>query len=69
MALDNALSPAWGNPADEVAVARIPAGTTIYWGSAAPQALGNGGSLLGGGSQVYLRAFDPEWITETWSLP
>jgi hypothetical protein len=60
--LDSALNPAWGNTAQHVAVARVPAGTTIYEGAAAGQTIGGGGSLLGGGNQVYIPGFNPAWL-------
>lgn len=60
--LDSALNPAWGNSATSVATARVPAGTTIYEGAAAAQPIAGGGSLLGGGSQVYIPRVDPAWL-------
>ena len=60
--LDSALNPAWGNSATSVATARVPAGTTIYEGAAASQPIAGGGSLLGGGSQVYIPRVDPSWL-------
>jgi hypothetical protein len=61
--IDLALNPAWGNTLERVATARVPAGTAIYEGAAAPQAIGSGGSLIGGGSQVYIPQVDPAWVT------
>jgi len=55
--MDLALDPSWGNTAERVTSIRVPAGTTIFEGFAAPQ-----GSLLGGGSQVYIQNVDPGWI-------
>jgi hypothetical protein len=55
--IDSALNPAWGNTAQNVATIRVPAGTTIYEGFAAPQ-----GGLLGGGSQVYIPKVNPDWL-------
>ena len=52
--MDSALNPAWGNLATDVSTIRVPAGTTIYEGAAAAQPLSGGGSLLGGGSQVFI---------------
>ena len=52
-----------GNTIEHVATARVPAGTTIYEGSAADQPLAGGGRLLGGGSQVYILNVDPSWVT------
>jgi hypothetical protein len=60
--LDSALNPVWGNTATYVATARVPAGTTIYEGVAGAQPIGGGGSLLGGGNQVFIRNFDPSWL-------
>lgn len=59
--IDGALNPAWGNTAAEVATIRVPAGTTIYVGSAASQPI-LGGSLMGGGSQVYIPSVSPAWL-------
>jgi RHS repeat-associated protein len=61
--LDSALLPEWGNTGSKVASIRVPAGTTIYEGAAAPQ-LGRGGipSLLGGGAQVFIPRIDPAWL-------
>jgi hypothetical protein len=42
-----------------VAAIRVPAGTTIYEGFAAPQ-----GGLVGGGSQVFIKNVDPSWIVK-----
>ncbi|MHB1530021.1 MAG: filamentous hemagglutinin [Acidiferrobacteraceae bacterium] len=55
--IDLALNPSWGNTAQNVATIRVPAGTTIYDGFAAPQ-----GSLLGGGSQVYIPKVNTGWV-------
>jgi hypothetical protein len=55
--IDFALDPAWGNTATNVVTARVPAGTTIYQGYAAPQ-----GGLVGGGAQIYIPKVDPDWI-------
>lgn len=55
--MDSALNPAWGNTAQSVSTIRVPAGTTIYEGFAAPQ-----GGLLGGGSQVYIPKVNPNWL-------
>lgn len=60
--LDSALNPAWGNTATDVAAIRVPAGTTIFEGAAAGQPLAGGGSLLGGGNQVYIPTVDPAWL-------
>jgi hypothetical protein len=55
--MDSALNPAWGNTAQSVSTIRVPSGTTIYEGFAAPQ-----GGLLGGGSQVYIPKVNPNWL-------
>lgn len=60
--IDSALNPAWGNTATNVATIRVPAGTTIYDGVAAAQSLPGGGTLLGGGSQVYIPKVNPDWL-------
>ena len=59
---DSALNPAWGNSAQYVSTIQVPAGTTIYRGFAAPQPLTGGGSLIGGGSQVYIPKVNPDWL-------
>ena len=59
--LDSALAPQWGNTAQKVATMKVPRGTTIYEGAAAPQSTGVG-QILGGGSQVYIPRIDPRWI-------
>ncbi len=60
--LDSALNPAWGNTAEAVSTIRVPAGTEVFTGYAAPQGLAGGGSLPGGGSQVYIPFVDPAWL-------
>ena len=55
--IDSALNPAWGNTAQSVSTIRVPRGTTIYQGFAAPQR-----GLLGGGSQVYIPRVNPNWL-------
>jgi hypothetical protein len=59
--IDSALNPAWRNTVSKVATIRVPAGTTIYEGAAAPQPI-LGGSLMGGGSQVYIPIVRPAWL-------
>jgi hypothetical protein len=51
--------------ASRLTVIRVPAGTTIYEGFAAPQ-VGKAGypSFLGGGNQVYLPEVDPRRLLE-----
>lgn len=60
--LDSALNPAWGNTATEVATIRVPAGNTIFEGVAAGQPIRGGGSIIGGGNQVYIPRVDPAWL-------
>ena len=55
--IDLALNPQWGNTATKIARIQVPAGTTIFEGTAATQ-----GGLLGGGNQVFIRNVDPAWI-------
>ena len=66
--LDSALLPEWGNTVEHVAEIRVPAGTTIYEGYAAPQAVLHGeekvGEILGGGSQVYIPKVDKSWLVK-----
>lgn len=59
--LDSALAPQWGNTAQNVATMKVPKGTTIYEGAAAPQSTGVG-QILGGGNQVYIPRVNPNWI-------
>jgi len=59
--LDSALVPAWGNTAENVVSIRVPAGTRIFEGAAAPQSSGVG-QLLGGGNQIYIPRVDPNWL-------
>ena len=60
--LDLALVPSWGNNASKMSIIRVPAGTTIFEGFAAPQASGLGGQLLGGGNQVFIPHVNPGWL-------
>lgn len=65
--LDSALVPSWGNTLTGVSRIRVPAGTTIYEGFAAPQGMlrgqkFGGGSLLGGGSQVFIPNVSRSWL-------
>lgn len=55
--IDLALDPHWGNAATKVVKARVPAGTTIYEGTAASQR-----GLVGGGNQIYIPKVNPKWI-------
>ncbi len=59
--LDSALAPQWGNTATGISTIQVPSGTTIYEGFAAPQSTGVG-SILGGGSQVYIPNVDTNWL-------
>jgi hypothetical protein len=56
--MDSALNPEWGNTAENVSIIKVPPGTTIYQGFAAPQ-----GGLLGGGVQVYIPKVNPTWLS------
>ncbi len=60
--LDLALNPAWGNTAEHVATIRVPAGTEVFEGAAAPQSLPGGGALQGGGSQVFIPRVGTSWV-------
>ncbi len=55
--VDSALDRKWGNTATEVVKMKVPRGTKIFEGVAAPQ-----GGLLGGGNQVWIQKIDPDWI-------
>jgi len=55
--IDNALDQNWGNTATNVSMIKVPRGTTIYQGYAAPQ-----GGLVGGGVQVYIPEVNPSWL-------
>jgi filamentous hemagglutinin len=55
--IDGAILPEWGNTATGVSTIRVPAGTRIFDGFAAPQ-----GGLVGGGSQVIIQKVDPSWL-------
>lgn len=61
--MEMAIQPAW-NDFNHVVSARIPAGTTIFEGIAAPQFQRNGAELLGGGHQIYIKPEDlrPDWV-------
>jgi hypothetical protein len=57
--IDSALSPQW-NSATQLVKIRVPPGTVIFEGIAAPQ-----GGLVGGGQQIYiLRRIDPAWVIQ-----
>lgn len=57
--IDSALDQNWGNTATNVATIKVPKGTTIYQGYAAPQ-----GGLVGGGVQVYIPEVNPSWLVK-----
>lgn len=62
-----ALVPEWGNTCEFSARSVLPAGTTAYYGSAAPQPITTNsgytiGELPGGGSQVYIPKFNDMYI-------
>ena len=61
--LDLALNPEWGNTAEYVTTVVVPAGTTIYEGTAASQIINGGaGILYGGGNQIFIPKVDPSWF-------
>ena len=57
--MDSALLPQWGNTATGVSTIRVPSGTTIFDGFAAPQ-----GGLMGAGSQVFIPKVDASWLVK-----
>jgi hypothetical protein len=61
---DLALNPAWGNTGDKVVEVTVPAGTTFYEGTAAAQPTA-GGTLPGGGNQIFFKDDPPpaSWVT------
>jgi len=59
--MDLVLLSEWGNTATEVVRIKVPKGTTIFEGFAAPQS-NSVQNLLGGGSQVYIPRVNPDWI-------
>ncbi|SMC29643.1 hypothetical protein SAMN02745134_03964, partial [Clostridium acidisoli DSM 12555] len=66
--IDLALKPEWGNSTEYVTEVKVPKGTVIYEGTAAPQTLnetiGGTGQLIGGGNQVYIpwEELNPKWF-------
>jgi hypothetical protein len=60
---DSALKPEWKNSADKVSVIRVPKGTKIFEGYAAPQTseVGTRAELTGGGPQIYIKEIDQKW--------
>lgn len=59
--LDGGVLPEWGNTFENTSSIEVPAGTTVYHGTAASQS-GDLSSFLGGGSQVYVPNVDPSWL-------
>lgn len=57
--IDSALLSKWGNTAENISTITVPKGTTISEGFAAPQ-----GSLMGGGSQVFIPEVNPSWLVK-----
>ena len=57
--IDSAIKPEWGNSLDKVSVIRVPKGTRLFEGVAAPQ-----GGLVGGRSQVVIPEIDPSWVVK-----
>ncbi|WP_058487108.1 hypothetical protein [Defluviitalea phaphyphila] len=57
--IDSALDQNWGNTATNVSTIKVPKGTTIYEGVAAPQR-----GLVGGGNQVYIKKVDASWLVK-----
>jgi hypothetical protein len=57
--IDSALDQSWvlRNSATQLVTVRVPGGTIVYEGFAAPQ-----GSLAGGGNQVYIPRVNSSWI-------
>jgi hypothetical protein len=62
--IDSALLSTWGNSADHVTKIIVPSGTKFYEGYAATQETELGGSILGGGNQVYIPNVHPSWIAK-----
>lgn len=62
--IDNALLPEWGNTMQKVTQIRIPAGATVYEGAVGEQILSGGGTLQGGGSQIYIPKIDELWLRQ-----
>jgi hypothetical protein len=61
--MDSAILAEWGNSAEKVVQIKVPKGTKIYEGTAAPQSNGTE-SFLGGGAQIYIPNVKPEWIAK-----
>lgn len=72
--LKTSLGAKWAeNAATDVSTITVPPGTRIDVGYAGKQGVAGGGSLYGGGSQVYIPDVDPAWLksasgaSTTWS--
>jgi hypothetical protein len=59
--IDSAILDEWENAQTGLSTIRVPEGTIIYEGAAAPQ-LTEVQELLGGGNQVYIEYVDPSWV-------
>ncbi len=59
---DSALLPTWNNTAQNISIIRVPAGTTIYRGFSSSQQIPSSGTILGGGSQIYIPNVNPSWL-------
>ena len=57
--IDSAFNPSCRNNATNVVTIKVPKGTTIYQGFAAPQC-----GPVGGGVQVYIERVNPSWIVK-----
>jgi Pre-toxin TG len=57
--IDSALDSEYKNDATHWIEAQIPPGQTLYEGAAAAQR-----GLVGGGDQIYIQNFNPDWITQ-----
>jgi hypothetical protein len=55
--IDSAIDQNWGNAATQTVKVRVPAGTRIFEGVAAPQR-----GLVGGGNQIFLPSVNPAWV-------
>jgi uncharacterized protein YukE len=70
--LDNAIKPEW-NQFTHISEIKVPAGTPVAHGPAAPQTVWDPASptkhpmweLMGGGDQVYIKDVKPEWVIKT----
>jgi hypothetical protein len=64
--LDLALLTEWGGVPAKTATIKVPKGTTIFEGVAAPQTgkVKTFENLMGGGTQVYIPRVDPNWLVK-----